>query len=166
MIFLKLGDGPTVKGDCNKPKHKDWIQCNSMLLSSGRPLGVAEGKDRGAGDSYVSEITISKKSDCASSDLFMQACSGASVGKKSLIHFWQAGDPNKNKDGIVFLAYELSDVIVTKWTNHSADGNNPSETITLNFTKIARKYDQWVDGSKVADGDEKKWDVADKVVWS
>ncbi|MDA1073591.1 MAG: type VI secretion system tube protein Hcp, partial [Proteobacteria bacterium] len=57
----------------------------------------------------------------------------------------------------VYLTVELTDAIVSSYSA-SSGGDRPSESFSLNFTKIMYKYDAFT-GDTVVTGTEKKWDV-------
>jgi type VI secretion system secreted protein Hcp len=52
---------------------------------------------------------------------------------------------------------ELEEAIVSSYSA-SSGGDRPSESFSLNFTKISYQYDKF-DGDKVTTGTPKKWDL-------
>jgi len=131
-IYLKYG---SIKGDATHDEHKDWIAIGSMQWGVGRaistPTGAAENRE--ASEPSVSEVTMTKEADCSSIHLFKEACTG-NKGTLSTIHVVQTGSP-----GRLLLEYKLTNSLVSGYSC-SSGGDTPSESISVNFTKIEFKY--------------------------
>lgn len=153
MILLKFAT--TIKGDSTVPDHTDWITIDSFQLGVGRGISASGGgKDRDTSNPSFSEATLTKSTDIASTDLFAQAIYGKSLGKAE-IHFIQTG--GSGSESQVYLKYELEEAIVSGYSL-SSGGERPSESISLNFTKISMQYDAF-SGDKKTTGTPKKWDL-------
>jgi len=154
MILLKFET--EIKGDSDVVKHENWITVDSFELGVGRSIGVSGGgKSRDTSNPSFSEVSLSKSTDMASADLFFQAVCGKSLGTAE-IHFIQTAGADKAGDQ-VYLKYELEEAIVSSYSI-SSGGERPSESISLNFTKITKQYDDF-SGEKVVTGTPKKWDL-------
>ena len=153
MILLKFGT--EIKGESTVAGHEGWINISSFQLGVGRAVTLAGGGgDRDPSNPNFSEATFTKDTDKASAELFMQAICGKSLGKAEL-HFVQtAGSDAK---GQVYLKYEFDEAIVTSYSLSSA-GDRPSESFSINFTKISKQYDAF-SGGKITKGSPKKWDL-------
>ncbi len=150
MILLDLGG--KIKGDSKVDKHDDWITCESFQFGVGRSVSMSGGgADRDTSTPSFSEVTLTKSTDKASTDLFLQATHGKSLGKAK-IHFIQTGDKTQP-----YLIYELDETIVSSYSLSSA-GDRPSESISLNFTKVWTQYDHF-DGSTIHAGQKKGYDL-------
>lgn len=153
MILLNFAT--QIKGDSVVEGHTQWITIGSLQFGVGRAITVSGGgADRETSNPSFSEITLSKQTDIASADLFMQAIAGKSLGKAE-IHFMQTGGPDKKQQ--VFLKIELTDAIVSSYSA-SSGGDRPSESFSLNFTQISYQYDAF-SGTSVSTGTPKKWDL-------
>ena len=153
MILLKFEK--QIKGDSTVSDHTDWITIDSMQMGVGRAISMSGGgKDRDTSNPSFSEIALTKSTDVASADLFMQACCGKSLGKAE-IHFIQTGGVDQADQ--VFLKIELTDAIVSSYTA-SSSGERPQESFSLNFTEISYQYDAF-SGDKVTTGTAKKWNL-------
>nr|WP_314539460.1 type VI secretion system tube protein Hcp [uncultured Massilia sp.] len=153
MILLKFAT--QIKGTSTVSGHTDWITIDALQMGVGRAISVSGGgKDRDTSNPSFSEITLTKATDIASADLFMQAVGGKSLGKAE-IHFIQTGGTDKKQQ--VFLTLELDGAIISSYSA-SSNGERPSETFTINFTKISYKYDSFT-GDSVVTGTPKKWDL-------
>jgi type VI secretion system secreted protein Hcp len=128
-IYLKFG---TVAGSVTEDKHKNWIECNSFQFGVGRGISSPTGsqKDRDASAPSFSEIVLSKSQDEASLKLF-EASFGGSEAQDAEIHFVRT----ENKGVDVYLKYKLTDVLISGYSV-SSGGDRPSESISLNYSKI------------------------------
>jgi type VI secretion system secreted protein Hcp len=153
MILLKFET--EIKGDSTVEGHDNWITCDSFQLGVGRSISASGGgKSRDTSNPSFSEATIAKSTDIASADLFFQAICGKSLGKAEVHFFQTAGTDSK---GQVYLMYELEEAIVSSYSI-SSGGERPSESFSLNFTKITKQYDDF-SGDKKKTGTPKKWDL-------
>ncbi|KAB0486894.1 type VI secretion system secreted protein Hcp [Pseudomonas reinekei] len=154
MILLNF-KGKQIKGTSTVSAHTDWITIDAIQMGVGRAISTSGGgADRDTSNPSFSEITLSKSTDLASSDLFMEAVCGKSLGIAE-IHFIQTGGAEKKEQ--VFLKLELEEAIISSYSANSA-GERPSETFTINFTKISYQYDSFT-GDIVKTGTPKKWDL-------
>jgi type VI secretion system secreted protein Hcp len=153
VIVLNLAG--QIKGDCTVQGHENWITCDSIQLGVGRSISVSGGgSDRDTSNPSFSEITVTKSTDLASPDLWMQAVAGKSLGKAE-VHFIQTAGPEAK--GQVYLIYELEDAIISSYSM-SSGGERPTESVSINFTKISKQYNQF-SGGKITTGTPKKWDL-------
>ena len=153
MILLNFAT--KIKGTSTVSAHTDWITIDAVQMGVGRAITTSGGgADRDTSNPSFSEVTMTKATDIASADLFMEAVCSKSLGKAEL-HFIQTGGADKKQQ--VFLTVELEDAIVSSYSV-SSSGERPTETISLNFTKISYKYDSF-SGEKVTTGTAKKWDL-------
>jgi len=154
MILLNF-KGKQIKGTSTVSAHTDWITVNELGMNVGRAISTSGGgADRDTSNPSFTEIILSKATDLASSDLFMEAVCGKSLGVAE-IHFIQTGGAEKKEQ--VFLKLELEEAIISSYSV-SSSGERPSETFTINFTKISYQYDSFT-GETVKTGTPKKWDL-------
>jgi len=127
-----------IKGDVTAEGYKDQIEVNSLQFGVGRGITSPSGgsKDRESSAPQISEITVSKPMDKATPNLFEAACMG--TGKTVKLHFAMTAPGSGTLSD--FLSYELSDVLLAGYSVSSPGGNQPRESLTLNFTKIIMKY--------------------------
>jgi type VI secretion system secreted protein Hcp len=131
-IFVKFG---SVKGDATHEKHKEWIPVESMNWSVARSMSTKTGfgTDREASQPTLTDVTITKDMDGSSISLFKEACTG-SEGQTCQIHVVKTSDPGHN-----VAEYELSNALISEYSADS-DGDVPSETVSINFTKMLFRY--------------------------
>lgn len=150
MILLKFGK---INGDSEIEKHDKWITLDSLQFGLGRAITVSGGgKDRDTSNPSFSEITVSKGMDIASPDLFIGAC-GESAAEKAEIHFIQTAE-GKNQ---VYLKLDLEEPLISSYSM-SSGGERPSESLSLNFTKVCYQYDAYSGKTKTT-GTPKKWNL-------
>lgn len=151
MILLKFEK--EIKGDSKVDGHDDWITLDSCQFGVGRSISSSGGgTDRDTSNPSFSEMTFNKSTDIASGDLFFQAINGKSLGEATVEFIQTSGDKLQT-----YLIIKMSDAIVSSYSM-SSSGERPSETFSLNYTKINYKYNQF-SGDKVKEGKEKKWDL-------
>ena len=120
-----------IKGDATQAQHKDWINVHSCQWGVGRgissPVGAAQNRE--ASEPSVSEIVVTKTLDSSSTLLFQEATIGKD-GKKVKIDFCRT-----DKEGTAYLQLVLENVLISGFST-SSGGYAPSESLSLNFTKI------------------------------
>jgi type VI secretion system secreted protein Hcp len=111
--------------------YKQWIELTSFQF------GVSRGVSSGAGGATressapsISEIVITKPHDVASSKLFQDSVAGNFDSKVEI----KLTTTVKQKVE-TFLTYELTDCGVSNY-QLSSGGDNPMESMSLNFVKI------------------------------
>jgi type VI secretion system secreted protein Hcp len=131
-IYMKI-DG--IKGDVTAEGHKDWIHCDSLQWGVSRSIGAPTGsaKERESAEPAVSEVMVTKAMDASSPYLFQESCLGK--GKKVDLHICKTGT-----DQLVnYYEMVLENAMLSGYSVNSG-GDNPSESVSLNFTKIETKY--------------------------
>ncbi len=153
MIVIKFAT--EIKGQSQVDGHTGWINVESMQFGVGRSIALQSGggAKREVSSPSISEVTFSRQTDMASPELFYQACGGVSLGKCE-IHVLQVVE-NKPQ---VFLKIELEEAMISNYSV-SSGGDVPSDSFSVNFTKISYEFDTF-DGKKITTGTPKKWDLA------
>ena len=149
--FLKL-DG--VQGEATGKGHEKEIDIISFSWGATQGGTNALGSGAGAGKVSFHDMTIQKKTDKASTTLFLNCSSGAHI-KEGTLTCRKAGGGQQE-----YLKIKLSDILVSSY--HQGGANSeviPTESLTLNFSKVQITYSpQKADGtldSAVNSG----WDV-------
>jgi type VI secretion system secreted protein Hcp len=137
-IYLKI-EG--VSGDVTEETHKEWIELSSFQWGVGRGIGSPVGAtgDRESSEPSVSEIVVTKTMDKASNPVLNLAL-GGSGSKKFEIDFTRTQEGKTQQ----FLHYELENTLVSGYSL-SSGGEMPSESMSLNFTKITQKFTHYAD---------------------
>ena len=132
-----------IKGDATDKDHKKWIVVDSCQWGVGRGISTPTGAaaKRESSNPSVAEVVITKPLDVASGKLFGESLVGV-AGKKVKFHFAAT-------DGKIFLEIALENVLVSSYSL-SSGGDRPSESWSLNFTKI--EYTPYETDEKGAQG--------------
>lgn len=133
-IYMKYSS-PDISGGVTTAGYTQQIELNSFQFGIGRGVGSPTGSssNREASTPSVSEITVTKVLDEASGNLIKEAYSGA--GKATAVISFVRTDAN---GGVTYLEYTLTNVMLSGYSIASG-GDKPSESISLNFTKIETK---------------------------
>lgn len=134
-IYVKLGslEGGVTEG----ATYNGWIEANSMQFGVGRGISTPTGSaaDREASAPSVSEVTITKIYDKSSFELFKHAVGSVDKGELMKIHIVKA-DSGKFTS---YVEYEFENTLLSGYSL-STGGDRPTESVSLNFTKIQVKY--------------------------
>jgi type VI secretion system secreted protein Hcp len=127
-LYMKFGD---VAGQVTTDGFKDWIELHSFQYGVGRGVSSgAGGAQRESSNPSISEISVTKLYDKASAKLYQDAIAG-SFDTKVTIKF---SSTTKSKVD-TFLTYEMEECGLSGYSM-SSGGENPTESLSLNFTKI------------------------------
>jgi len=142
--YLKYGT--TIKGESLAEGHKGtdgWIEINSVQWGVGRgistPVGAASKREASAPN--VSEVVVTKLMDSTSPLLAQEALIGKAV--TATIDLVETGSDQLN----TYLTLELTNTMISGYSM-SSGGGRPSESLSLNFTKIVFTYQGYDDTHK------------------
>jgi type VI secretion system secreted protein Hcp len=142
--YLKYGD---IKGESLAEGHKGsdgWIELGSVQWGCGRAISTPVGASakREASAPSISEITVTKLMDSTSPKL----CKEALVGKAVTAHVELVETDEAQLN--TYLTINLTNAMISGYS-FSSGGGRPSESYTLNFTKIEMIYQGYDDQHKV-----------------
>jgi type VI secretion system secreted protein Hcp len=127
-----------VRGAANTAddKHKETIEIASWSFGASNPTSVGStsmSSGREASTPSVSEIVVTKSMDKSTPKLAEGVCKGKTT---------QELKKQTNHNGDTYYEIKLTDVMVSSWQTSSggSTGDRPSESISLNFTKISYNY--------------------------
>ena len=127
-IYMKFGSIP---GDVTTEGYKDWIELNSFQYGVGRSVSSgAGGNTRESSAPNISEIVVTKHFDKASAKLYQDSVAGTFDTKVEI----KMNTTTKTKTE-TFLTFELTDCGVSSYSL-SSGGENPMESLSLNFLKV------------------------------
>jgi type VI secretion system secreted protein Hcp len=128
-IYMQYGK---VTGDVTTGQYKNWIHCHSFQWGVGRGIATAHGATLGRQGSHasVSEVTITKIMDPATLDLMSDIMKGQ-LDTTVEIDFTYTDTDNASYLKIMLYETGISGFSV------SSGGDRPSESLSLNFTKVA-----------------------------
>lgn len=144
-----------IDGEATHDTHKKWIDCSSLQFGVGRAISTPSGSagNRESSEPSVSEITLVKSMDAASTKLFVESVTGA-AGKKVEIHLVSTGSP-----GVTYTEYTLTNALISSYSV-SSGGERPTESISINFTKIQYKFTPFDDKHKAGTPVSVSYDLA------
>jgi len=148
-----------IKGESQDDKYKGWIDIYSWSFGATQSgSGGHVGGGSGAGKVNMHDITVSKRTDTSSADLFLKTCNGKHYDEATIVSRKAGEKP------LEFLKIKMTQVLVTSYQLGGSHGDDtPTESITLNFAKINYDYQvQKPDGSGTPAG-QMGWDVAANV---
>jgi type VI secretion system secreted protein Hcp len=132
-IYMKFG---SIEGPVTTKGFEKWIELNSFQWGIGRGIGSAARSDTGreSSEPSISEVVVTKSMDISSNKLFQDA-SGGDLGAEVTLKFTAT-----TKDTVTtFLTYVLSNTGLSGYSL-SSGGDNPTESLSLNFTKVMITY--------------------------
>ena len=143
--YLKYGD--TIKGESLAQGHKGsdgWIEIGSVQWGCGRGISTPVGGSgkREASAPSVSEVTLTKLMDSTSPLLAQEGLIGKAVTAN--IELVETGDAQLE----TFLTLNLTNAMISGYS-FSSGGGRPSESFTINVTKIEFIYQGYDDQHKV-----------------
>ena len=130
-FYLKL-DG--IAGEATDSNHKDEIQLLSYSWGGSQTTSVAGTGGSGAGKVDLSDLSIMKYLDKASSPIFKALVSGTHI-KTGVLSAVKAGSSGKP-----FLKISLEELFVTS-LQISGSSEIPTESVSFSYNKI--KYEYW-----------------------
>jgi len=134
-----------IKGNVTADGFADHIKILSLHFGVGRGISMEPGNmaNREATRPSLSEITISKLADNATTPLFKESVTG-SAGKTVTIKFVQTGSDKVT----TYMDYELQDCLVSGYSISADSEGDPIENITLSFAKIMVNYNDFDKNNK------------------
>jgi type VI secretion system secreted protein Hcp len=151
-IYMNYGG---LKGEVTASDHQNWIELSSFQFGVGRGISSPTGSsaDRQSSVPSVSEIKITKTTDSTSPTLLQEALGGQ--GQSVTIDFCKT-----DKDTCVtYMEYTLQNTMISGYSI-SSGGDRPTESITLNFTKIVFTYTPTNPDGSQGTPIEAGWDLA------
>lgn len=150
-IYMKYG---TIQGDVTATGHENWIELNSFQFGVSRAISpVGTGTTREASVPSISDITITKVMDKSSPSLLTEALQG--TGQTVTIDLVKNGQSGP----FTYAEYELSNALISGYSV-SSGGDNPSESISISFTKITFKFTPQNPDGTTGIPSQLTWDLA------
>ena len=125
---------PGISGDTITRGFENQIQVDSFQWGVERAISSPVGGIREAGAPHVGEITITKLMDKASPLLLQSSLVGQAVSPVTITFVKEAGT-----GPVRYAEYTLDNVLISGYSV-SSGGDNPTESLSLSFTKITFKF--------------------------
>jgi type VI secretion system secreted protein Hcp len=135
--ILILDMGTTIKGNSQITGYTDKIIVLSYSHSAMLPMQMdASNTERTAGRPVFSEMSFSKMSDLSTTEMYKACSQGTKIGTATL-HVGRV----ENGRFMSFFKYEMSNAMVSSIST-SGGGGIPSDSFSINFTKLKCDYTQ------------------------
>ncbi len=149
-MFLKIegidGESTAAGG------HSDWIEIESFSWGASRPP-TSTRRTRGGGRTSFSDLSVVKKVDAASPNLYL-ACASGKHYPSATLQIRKAGE-----GPVLYMEYRLENVRISSVSVSSSEGSaEPVEEVTLSYGKIVWSYTPQ-DATRRGGGVEKGWDL-------
>lgn len=146
-----------IKGETKEDMYAsdNGIDIMSFAWSSSRGATMGAGKGRSEGTAQISEISLMKTMDKASTPIHKYMCEGGNL-QANIYMLKSAGDDTK----FAYYHLELKDVLITTYSVSAADGGGiPTETFSLAFEQFTETYTMQNDDQTAGEAIEFAWDV-------
>lgn len=156
-IYMKYA---SINGSATAQSHEQWITCGSVQWGGGRAIGTATGSatNREASMVSISEVVITKEQDNASPELLKRAYTGED-GEEVTIDLTTTSNEGVN----TIMQLILSATLVSGFSC-SSGGDRPTESVSLNFTKIESTFhNQALEGTDAGTAFKVTYDLATAV---
>jgi type VI secretion system secreted protein Hcp len=151
ILILDLG---AIKGNCTLDGYIDKVIVSSFSHSAYLPMGSDAGNtERTLGRPVLSEMSFSKSSDLATTELFSYCTKGSKIGDATL----NIGRVENGKY-MNFMTYIMSNAMVSQMSC-SGGGGIPNDSFSINFTKITATYTQQQGDSTAKGNNTWTWDL-------
>jgi type VI secretion system secreted protein Hcp len=145
-----------IPGDVTEPAHTTWIELNSFQWGVGRAISspVGSSAERESTAPSISEVVVTKDNDIASGKLMQEALTGQ--GQTVQIDFTRT---NKGQQD-VYLTLTLTNTIISGYSHTAAGADRPTESLSLNFTKVQFSTKQMAPDGSVGQPDHVIFDLS------
>lgn len=129
--FLKI-EG--VEGESTDASHKGQIEIDSFSWGVSNSGSMAAGGGGGAGKASFSDLHFTKTVDKSSPKLMEAVATGEHLRSVDLVVRKAGGEQ------LEYYKVTLQDVVISGYSTTGSSGEAPSESISLNFSKIIFEY--------------------------
>lgn len=153
VLILDLGK--TISGNSTITGYADKIIVSSFSHSAYLPMGSDAGNtERTLGRPVLSEMSFSKSSDLATTELFKACTRGTKLGDATL-------SIGRIENGVYmnFMTYVMSNAMISQMSC-SGGGGIPNDSFSINFTAIKADYTQQNADSTAKGVGTWNWDLA------
>jgi type VI secretion system secreted protein Hcp len=154
-VYLQI-DG--IKGESADDKHKDWIECKSVIWGVTQPKSATASTGGGhtAERCEHTEILITKLADLAT-PILLQTCSSGKTIPKAKLEFMRADGQGER---VKYFEIEMENVLIGGINPSVAQGDFLSENVGLKFSKIKWRYTQQKVSGGAGGNTSGGWDLA------
>lgn len=147
-ILLKI-DG--VDGESKIDGHEKEIDILSASWGASQSASTHFGGGAGTAKVNVHDLSITKRVDAASADLFLKTCTGQHYDTATLVYMKSGGNDNTQ---VPYLQYEMTEVYVSSMHQSGGGDQFAQENVSLSFAKVKISY--WPQNDDGSQGDVKE----------
>ncbi|MDN3519151.1 type VI secretion system tube protein Hcp [Aquisalimonas lutea] len=139
-----------IKGESSDKNHKEWIDIDDLHWGVKRNItsNTSTQNDRESANAVIQDLTLARRMDSASPNLFIESCSGK--GKTIVLHLTKTGTGTGSD---AFMEYALKNALISSYEMNAeteAD-ERPTELLTISFVDLEMKYTPYdQDGNAMA----------------
>lgn len=122
-----------IDGESTSAQFEGTIEIESFSWGATQSAASSGGGGSGVGKVSLSDLSVVKRVDKASPPLFLHCATGRHIPRAVLM-------ARRNSPNVVFLQYELSDILVSSLKDAGTEGEYPLEEVTFSYGKIVYKY--------------------------
>ena len=131
-MFLKI-EG--IDGESEDSNHSGEIDVLSWSWGATQSGTTHSGTGGGSGKVSMGDLTVNKKVDKATPNLWKECCTGKHIPKATLSCRKAGGE------SLLYYKVELTDVMISAIQNGAtAEDDRPTEMVSLNFAEFAVEY--------------------------
>ena len=149
-MFLKIGD---FKGESADSKYKEWIPIESWAWGESQAGSAGKGGGSGVSKVDMQDFSFMKYMDKATPKLVLACANGSHIPMVEFVARKAGGEQAE------YLKMKLHDVLISSFQTQGGGGSLPTESISLNFSKIEMDYLQQDNKGKSASAGKMNWDV-------
>lgn len=147
-ILLKI-DG--VEGESTVHDHEKEIDILSASWGAAQSSSVHFGGGAGTAKVNVHDLSVTKRVDSSSPDLFLKTCTGQHYDTATLVYLKSGGNDNTQ---VAYLQYEMSEVYVSSMHQSGGGDQFAQESVSLSFSKVKISY--WPQNDDGSQGEVKE----------
>jgi len=135
ILILDLGSN--IKGNCTLTGFIDKLIVKSFSHNASLRMGRDAGNtERTLGRPQLSEMSFTKSSDLSTTELFKACTQGTKIGS-AILHIGRV----ENGVYMNFMKYTMDNAMISKMSCVGG-GGIPSDSFSINFTKIKSEFTQ------------------------
>jgi type VI secretion system secreted protein Hcp len=134
--FLQV-DGVT--GESTDAQFAGSIEVESFSWGATQAIAISGGGGATAAKLSVTEFSVVKRVDSASPQLLLKCATGKHIARVRLL-------ARRSNPGVVFLQYELKDVLISSFKDAGTEGELPLEEVSFHFDGLQMSYVPVVNG--------------------
>jgi type VI secretion system secreted protein Hcp len=123
-----------IEGESTDARYPKAIEVESFSMGVHQTLGTTAGGGTTTGKATFSDLAVTKNLDKSSPILYLNCAQGKHIPKATL-YVRKAGEKP-----LEYYVVTMSDVIITSVQTSGGRGSTPTESLSLNFSKIEYSY--------------------------